>query len=250
MNFPGCRTSEEGLDTLYNGTLYVYLELGRFPKEGHRFEYVLHQKICETALSGFPNGSQLLSEVLPLVPQGPFEWLAKTLSKEDYFQFKDLKSPSPSQSASNVYRLFFRLLRPLLVEPFVLCILAGRSDAIVRRQEDAMPSRVSLRFLLLDTFSSDIVNDIVQQSTYREEPLQKTVFPKTPQRIDWLSEIVWEYTGGVPIYVHYILAELAKRCVSNPEWQDLSKKELREKKASPCTSIVTKVYHLSRLEAC
>eukprot|EP00871_Galdieria_phlegrea_P000436 jgi/Galph1/1393/GphlegSOOS_G87.1 len=162
--FPGCATPEESLDALYNKTLYVYLELGRFPKEGHRFEHVLHQKICETALSDFPNGSQLLSEVLPLVPKGPSEWLAKLfqvtnkrylficideigfVGEEDFFEFKDLKSPSPGQSTSNVYRLFFRLLRPLLVEPFVLCIVVGRCDAIVRRQQDAMPSRIILRF--------------------------------------------------------------------------------------------------------
>eukprot|EP00871_Galdieria_phlegrea_P003744 jgi/Galph1/4370/GphlegSOOS_G3003.1 len=226
QRLPGCATPEESLDALYNKTLYVYLELGRFPKEGHRFEYVLYQKICETALSDFPNGSQLLSEVLPLVPQGPSQWLAKLfqvtnkrflfvcideigfVGDEDFFQFKDLKSPSRGQSSSNVY--------------------LGRCDAIVRRQEDAMPSRIDLRFLRLDPFSSDIVKDIVQQSRYGKETLREIIFPKTPQGIDWLSEIVWDYTGGVPIYVHYVLSELAKMFVSNPQWQDLSKEELRE----------------------
>eukprot|EP00871_Galdieria_phlegrea_P000418 jgi/Galph1/1377/GphlegSOOS_G6107.1 len=192
QRLPGCATPEESLDALYNQTLYVYLELGRFPKEGHRFEYVLYQKICETALSNFPNGSQLLSEVLPLVPQGPSQWLAKLfqvtnkrflfvcideigfVGDEDFFQFKDLKSPSRGQSSSNVY--------------------LGRCDAIVRRQEDAMPSRISLRFLRLDPFSSDIVNDIVQLSRYGEETLREIIFPKTPQGNDWLSEIVWDYT--------------------------------------------------------
>eukprot|EP00871_Galdieria_phlegrea_P002533 jgi/Galph1/3280/GphlegSOOS_G1934.1 len=155
QRLPGCATPEESLDALYNQTLYVYLELGRFPKEGHRFEYVLYQKICETALSSFPN--------------------------------------------------------------------VGRSDAIVRRQKDAMLSRIDLRFLRLDPFSSDIVKDIVQQSRYGKETLREIIFPKTPQGIDWLSEIVWDYTGGVPIYVHYVLSELAKMFVSNPQWQDLSK---------------------------
>eukprot|EP00871_Galdieria_phlegrea_P002728 jgi/Galph1/3456/GphlegSOOS_G2107.1 len=195
MNFPGCRTSEEGLDTLYNGTLYVYLELGRFPKEGHRFEYVLHQKICETALSDFPSGNQLLSEVLPLVPKGPSGMVSKTFSSCKQ------KSPSPGQSSSNVYRLFFRLLRPLLVEPFVLCIVVGRCDAIVH------------------PFSSDIVNDIVQQSRYGEETLREIIFPKTPQGIDWLSDIVWDIR----------VVRVGKDIVSNPKWKNLSKDELEKK---------------------
>eukprot|EP00871_Galdieria_phlegrea_P004173 jgi/Galph1/4757/GphlegSOOS_G3423.1 len=264
--FPGCATPEESLDALYNKTLYVYLELGRFPKEGHRFEHVLHQKICETALSDFPNGSQLLSEVLPLVPKGPSEWLAKLfqvtnkrylficideigfVGEEDFFEFKDLKSPSPGQSTSNVYRLFFRLLRPLLVEPFVLCIVVGRCDAIVRRQQDAMPSRIDLRFLRLDPFSSDIVKDIVQQSRYGEETLREIIFPKTPQGIDWLSEIVWDYTGGVPIYVHHVLTELAKTCVSNAKWRDLSVKDLKEK-VETIHMIDSLFVHVDRMES-
>eukprot|EP00871_Galdieria_phlegrea_P003483 jgi/Galph1/4135/GphlegSOOS_G42.1 len=265
QRLPGCATPEESLDALYNQTLYVYLELGRFPKEGHRFEYVLYQKICETALSNFPNGSQLLSEVLPLVPQGPSQWLAKLfqvtnkrflfvcideigfVGDEDFFQFKDLKSPSRGQSSSNVYRLFFRLLRPLLVEPFVLCIVVGRCDAIVRRQEDAMPSRISLRFLRLDPFSSDIVNDIVQLSRYGEETLREIIFPKTPQGNDWLSEIVWDYTGGVPIYVHHVLTELAKMCVSNAKWRDLSVKDLKEK-VETIHMIDSLFVHVDRME--
>eukprot|EP00871_Galdieria_phlegrea_P002535 jgi/Galph1/3282/GphlegSOOS_G1914.1 len=245
-NLPACVTSEESLDTLYNGTLYVYLNLQEFPQKGTDFAYSFAECICESALSAFPNSQGLLSEVLPLIPQGPSKWLRKLmrvinkkylylfldeigyLGVKDYFQFSDLRSPSSNEDSSNVYPTFFRILSNLFPAVYVLCIVAGRSDAIVRRQEDAVPSRIDLRFLRLDPFSSDIVKDIVQQSRYGKETLREIIFPKTPQGIDWLSEILWDYTGGVPIYVHYVLSELAKMFVSNPQWQDLSKEELRE----------------------
>eukprot|EP00871_Galdieria_phlegrea_P004998 jgi/Galph1/549/GphlegSOOS_G5272.1 len=247
MNLPGCRTSEEGLDTLYNGTLYVYLDLRQLPQEGTRFAYNLAQRFCKAALSEFSNSDELLSEVLPLIPQGPSEWLRKLLrvtdkkylflcvdeigylGVEEYFRLSDLRSPSSNEDSSEVYRQFFQILSDLFLALYVLCIVVGRCDAIVRRQQDAMPSRISLRFLRLDPFSSDVVNDIVQQSRYGEETLREIIFPKAPQEIDWLSEIVWDYTGGVPIYVHYVLSQLAKMCVSNPQWQDLSKDELEKK---------------------
>eukprot|EP00871_Galdieria_phlegrea_P002462 jgi/Galph1/3216/GphlegSOOS_G1864.1 len=210
QRLPGCATPEESLDALYNKTLFVYLSLKEFPQKGTDFAYSFAERICKAALSEFPNSQGLLSEVLPLIPQGPSEWLRKLM--RDYFQFSDLRSPSSNEDSSNVYPTFFRILSNLF--PAV--------------QEDAMPSRIDLRFLRLDPFSSDIVKDIVQQSRYGKETLREIIFPKTPQGIDWLSEIVWDYTGGVPIYVHYVLSELAKMFVSNPQWQDLSKEELRE----------------------
>eukprot|EP00871_Galdieria_phlegrea_P004270 jgi/Galph1/4844/GphlegSOOS_G3469.1 len=246
QRLPGCATPEESLDALYNKTLFVYLSLKEFPQKGTDFAYSFAERICKAALSEFPNSQGLLSEVLPLIPQGPSKWLRKLmrvinkkylylfldeigyLGVKDYFQFSDLRSPSSNEDSSNVYPTFFRILSNLFPAVYVLCIVAGRSDAIVRRQEDAMPSRIDLRFLRLDPFSSDIVKDIVQLSRYGEETLREIIFPKTPQGIDWLSEIVWDYTGGVPIYVHYVLSELAKMFVSNPQWQDLSKEELRE----------------------
>eukprot|EP00871_Galdieria_phlegrea_P003016 jgi/Galph1/3715/GphlegSOOS_G2358.1 len=246
QRLPGCATPEESLDVLYNKTLFVYLSLKEFPQKGTDFAYSFAERICKAALSEFPNSQGLLSEVLPLIPQGPSEWLRKLmrvinkkylylfldeigyLGVKDYFQFSDLRSPSSNEDSSNVYPTFFRILSNLFPAVYVLCIVAGRSDAIVRRQEDAMPSRIDLRFLRLDPFSSDIVKDIVQQSRYGKETLREIIFPKTPQGIDWLSEIVWDYTGGVPIYVHYVLSELAKMFVSNPQWQDLSKEELRD----------------------
>eukprot|EP00871_Galdieria_phlegrea_P001900 jgi/Galph1/2710/GphlegSOOS_G1364.1 len=252
QRLPGCATPEESLDALYNKTLFVYLSLKEFPQKGTDFAYSFAERICKAALSEFPNSQGLLSEVLPLIPQGPSEWLRKLmrvinkkylylfldeigyLGVKDYFQFSDLRSPSSNEDSSNVYPTFFRILSNLFPAVYVLCIVAGRSDAIVRRQEDAMPSRIDLRFLRLDPFSSNVVNDIVQQSRYGKETLREIIFPKTPQGIDWLSEIVWDYTGGVPIYVHYVLSELAKMFVSNPQWQDLSKEELREMTGTFC----------------
>eukprot|EP00871_Galdieria_phlegrea_P000222 jgi/Galph1/11/GphlegSOOS_G64.1 len=200
QRLPGCATPEESLDCTLQQDLCI----------------------CESALSAFPNSQGLLSEVLPLIPQGPSDgiWESRITSSsviEEPFSMK----------IHPMFTLILSILSNLFPR---LCIvyLAGRSDAIVRRQEDAMPSRIDLRFLRLDPFSSDIVKDIVQQSRYGKETLREIIFPKTPQGNDWLSEIVWDYTGGVPIYVHYVLSELAKMFVSNPQWQDLSKEELRE----------------------
>eukprot|EP00871_Galdieria_phlegrea_P003745 jgi/Galph1/4371/GphlegSOOS_G3044.1 len=205
QRLPGCATPEESLDALYNKTLFVYLSLKEFPQKGTDFAYSFAERICKAALSEFPNSQGLLSEVLPLIPQGPSEWLRKlmrVINKKYLYLFLDEMGIWES---SNVYPTFFRILSNLFPAVYVLCIVAGRSDAIVLNRKD-----------------------IVQQSRYGKETLREIIFPKTPQGIDWLSEIVWDYTGGVPIYVHYVLSELAKMFVSNPQWQDLSKEELRE----------------------
>ncbi|EME26509.1 hypothetical protein Gasu2_15540 [Galdieria sulphuraria] len=75
--FPGCCTSDEGLNAVYNDSLYVYVNLSDLPRTGEDFDCALHEFICKTALSEFLNSGELLSKVLPLVPRGPFEWLSK-----------------------------------------------------------------------------------------------------------------------------------------------------------------------------
>eukprot|EP00871_Galdieria_phlegrea_P004959 jgi/Galph1/5464/GphlegSOOS_G4097.1 len=89
---PPCGTLEKSLNALYTLTLYVYLDLSACPQEGTKF---------------FPNSVELLSEVLPLIPQGLTKWLPKLLrvTNKKYlflcFQFSDLRSPSLMNNHSN-----------------------------------------------------------------------------------------------------------------------------------------------------
>eukprot|EP00871_Galdieria_phlegrea_P003172 jgi/Galph1/3856/GphlegSOOS_G2544.1 len=144
---PGSRTLEEGLNALCDETIYVCLDLYSFPKTGERFEYA-----CMNALSSNLVDKELAVEVVRLIPKGLTKWLPKLLqvTKKKYlfvfideigllgepkrFQFKDLQSPSSNESPSAVYRMFFGLLSPLARVNRVLCVVAGRSDAIVRQK--------------------------------------------------------------------------------------------------------------------
>eukprot|EP00871_Galdieria_phlegrea_P000488 jgi/Galph1/143/GphlegSOOS_G4940.1 len=244
---PGSRTLEEGLNALCDETIYVYLDLYSFPNEGHSFKYVLYECICKDALSSNLVDKELAEGVIRLIPQRTTEWLTTLLqvTKKKYlfvfideigllgepkrFQFNDLQSPSSNESPSAVYRMFFGLLSPLARVNRVLCVVAGRSDAIVRQKEDAMPSRVQLEFLKLDPFSLQTTDAYIRNAKYDDVPLQNIVFPHIPHGMDYLSRIVWEYTSGVPIYVRHVLSQLAKKCLSSSEWKDLSEEELREK---------------------
>eukprot|EP00871_Galdieria_phlegrea_P000518 jgi/Galph1/1467/GphlegSOOS_G155.1 len=210
--FPGSITFEDCLNALCDETIYVYLDLYSFPKTGN------------DALSSNLVDKELAVEVVRLIPKGLMKWLPKLLqvTKKKYlfvfideigllgepkcFQFNDLQSPSSNESPSAVYRMFFGLLSPLARVNRVLCVVAGRSDAIVRQKENAMPSRVQLEFLKLDPFSLQTTDAYIRN-----------------------AKIVWEYTSGVPIYVRHVLSQLAKKCLSSSEWKDLSEEELREK---------------------
>eukprot|EP00871_Galdieria_phlegrea_P003576 jgi/Galph1/4219/GphlegSOOS_G2837.1 len=265
QRFPGCATPEESLDALYNKTLFVYLSLKEFPQKGTDFAYNLAQRICKAALSEFPSSDELLSEVLPLVPQGPSEWLRKLLQVtdkkylflcvdeigylgvKDRFRLSDLRSPSSNKDSSNVYPTCFRILSDLFPVVYVFCIIAGRSDAIVLRKQDAMPSRIMLKVLQLDPFPCQSVQYIMEHSIYGKQNIQKILFPSNRQQLDALSRIIWEYTGGVPIYVHHVLTELAKMCVSNVKWRDLSVKDLKEK-VETIHMIDSLFVHVDRME--
>eukprot|EP00871_Galdieria_phlegrea_P003944 jgi/Galph1/4550/GphlegSOOS_G3203.1 len=232
--FPGSITFEDCLNALCDETIYVYLDLYSFPKTGERFEYALYECICKDALSSNLVDKELAEGVIRLIPQRTTEWLTTLLqvTKKKYlfvfideigllgepkrFQFNDLQSPSSNESPSAVYRMFFGLLSPLARVNRVLCVVAGRSDAIVRQKEDAMPSRVPIG---LDPFSLQTTDAYIRNAKYDDVPLQNIVFPHIPHGMDYLSRIVWEYTSGVPIYVRHVLSQM----------EDLSEEELREK---------------------
>ncbi|GJQ13972.1 hypothetical protein GpartN1_g5763.t1 [Galdieria partita] len=134
----------------------------------------------------------------------------------------------------------FRVLSVVVSQPFVICIVAGRSDCIFSREEDAMPSRITLNFLRLDPFSEATVKYFIQNATCHNEPILKVLFPSHPEGHDWFFKQVYDYTGGVPYYVVHVLDELGKRCESWNCFCDLSEDEMKEEmeKIAPNFSLV------------
>eukprot|EP00871_Galdieria_phlegrea_P001282 jgi/Galph1/2154/GphlegSOOS_G866.1 len=230
---PGCTTVEKSLNVLYILTLYVYLDLSTFPHKG----LISPERICKATLSEFPNSEYASSDLsrpvrmaTETVEQIPLLYIDEigVFGVKDCFQFSDLRSFSSNEESSEVYRRFFRILKHAFLASYVFCVVTGRCDAIVRRQEDAMPSRTDLSFLL-DLFLRMTIREILRHSKCRKTTLRQIVFPKTRQGVVWLSEIVWNYTGDVPIYVHYVSSQWSKMFVSNPEWKDLPDEELKKK---------------------
>eukprot|EP00871_Galdieria_phlegrea_P000437 jgi/Galph1/1394/GphlegSOOS_G86.1 len=80
-----------------------------------------------------------------------------------------------------------------------------------------------------------------------EKRLSEIIFPKNTTGMTGYLKIVWDYTGGVPIYVHHVLTELAKMCVSNAKWRDLSVKDLKEK-VETIHMIDSLFVHVDRME--
>eukprot|EP00871_Galdieria_phlegrea_P003741 jgi/Galph1/4368/GphlegSOOS_G3027.1 len=220
--------------------------LKEFPRKGTRFAYTFAECICRSALSEFPNSEELLSEVLPLIPQGASEWLRKLmrvinkkylflfvdeikyLGVEDHFQFGDLKSPSSKKDSSEAYNVFFLTLRPLFSAVFVFCVIAGRVDRVVLKQSPRI-SPMMLEFLPLDPLPCQGVHYIMEHSLYHQTPIQQILFPSNRQELVRYSRVIWDYTGGVPFYVSYVLSEWTKRCELYPEWRDLSVEDLVKK---------------------
>ncbi|GJQ08873.1 hypothetical protein GpartN1_g664.t1 [Galdieria partita] len=249
MGLPGIakgdNIGERSLDALLNETLYVVLNLLDVP-DGNRFQTTLFEWISKEALAQFPNGADLLSQVLSCIGS-PKEWFQKLLQvtkkrylylfideiealEDDKFtMFKELMVTQGANRVHNVYCSFFGVLSTILTQPFVICVLAGRSDAVVTSQRDALTSPVMLSFLRLDPFSEATVKYFIQNTTYDNEPILKVLFPSHPEGHDWFFKQVYDYTGGVPYYVVHVLNELRKTCESWNSFCDLSEDEMKEK---------------------
>ncbi|GJQ14724.1 hypothetical protein GpartN1_g6515.t1 [Galdieria partita] len=252
----GENVGERALHALLNETLYVMLNLLDVPR-GTCFEDTLLEWISEKALSRFPNGADLLSQVLSCIGN-PEKWFQKLLqvTKKRYLYlfideiglleeynftlFKDLMVTQGTSRVHNVYRAFFRVLSIVVSQPFVICIVAGRSNCIISREEDAMPSRITFNFLRLDPFSEATIKYFIQNVTCHNEPIQKVLFPSHPEGHDWFFKQVYDYTGGVPYHVVHVLNELGKKCERWNSLCDLSENEMKVKmeRIAPNTSLV------------
>ncbi|GJQ16009.1 hypothetical protein GpartN1_g7800.t1 [Galdieria partita] len=249
MGLPGIaegdNIGERSLDALLNETLYVVLNLLDVPR-GRCFEDTLFEWISREALSQFPNSADLLSQVLSCIGN-PEKWFQKLLqvTKKRYLylfideiealegdkftMFKELMVTRRANRVQTVYCSFFGVLSSILTQPFVICVLAGRSDAVVTSQQDALTSPVILSFLRLDPFSEATVKYFIQNTTYDNEPILKVLFPSHPEGHDWFFKQVYDYTGGVPYYVVHVLNELGKRCERWNSFCYLSEDEMKEK---------------------
>ncbi|GJQ13833.1 hypothetical protein GpartN1_g5624.t1 [Galdieria partita] len=252
----GENVGERALHALLNETLYVVLNLLDVP-DGNRFQTTLLEWISKEALAQFRKRAKLLSQVLSCIGI-PKEWFEKLLQvtkkrylylfideigalEDDKFKmFQELMVSQGANRVHNVYRAFFRVLSIVVRQPFVICIVAGRSDCIISREEDAMPSRIALNFLRLDPFSEATVKYFIQNATCHNVPILKVLFPSHPEGHDWFFKQVYDYTGGVPYHVVHVLNELGKACESCNSFCDLSEDEMKEEmeKIAPTTSLV------------
>eukprot|EP00871_Galdieria_phlegrea_P002144 jgi/Galph1/2930/GphlegSOOS_G1609.1 len=195
MNGAGCAIPEESLDALYNLTLCVYLDLIAFSQEGTHFEYIFYENICKSALSEFPNAAELLSEMVtetvashqPKIPLFVNE--IGCLGVKDRFQFSDLKSPSSKKDSSKAYSVFFRTLGPLFLSSYVFCVIAGRVDTVVLRQDTRCSPII---FLPLDPLPCQSVHYIMEHSLYNQSPIQQIRFPSNRQELDRCSRVVYQ----------------------------------------------------------
>jgi hypothetical protein len=194
---------ECAVEALLNGTIYVNIDLGFFPDfGGEGFKDTLMKVISKEALSSLPNKPKLLANVLKN-RKDPKEWLKSLfqvtnkrylflfideiglLPFRKFYQFPDL-DPQRNPHKPNVYRLFFEILSFFLVLPYVICYLAGRSDGIVTKQEDAITSRVNSDFLCLDPFSEDATKLFIQgMKISTKETILQLLFPRYPEGHDW-----------------------------------------------------------------
>ncbi|KAK4528957.1 hypothetical protein GAYE_SCF67G6906 [Galdieria yellowstonensis] len=249
IGFPGIAGSgvsagERAVEALLNETLYVNVDLRDFPRfDGEGFKPTLLKKISKEALSTLPNKPELLAKVLKN-RKDPEKWLKSLfevtnkrylflfideiglLAEGDFDKFPDL-DPQREPGKLNVYCLFFQVLSSLLIQRFVICYLAGRSDAIVTKQEDAMSARVDVDFLRLDPFSEETTKLFIQgMKTSGGEIVLQLLFPRHPEGPDWFFKQVFNYTGGVPIYVRHVIQVLVDTCVHNKLY-NLSERRMR-----------------------
>ncbi|KAK4526317.1 hypothetical protein GAYE_SCF22MG4231 [Galdieria yellowstonensis] len=238
IEFPGIDGSgvsagERAVEALLNETLYVNVDLRDFPCfDGEDFKPTLLKKISKEALSTLPNKPELLAKVLKN-RKDPKKWLNSLfevtnkrylflfideiglLAEGDFDKFPDL-DPQRNPRKPNVYCLFFRVLSSLLIQRFVNCYLAGRSDAIVTKQEDAISSRVNLDFVRLDPFSEDSTKLFIRgMKISTGETALQLLFPKHPEGHDWFFKQVYNYTEGVPLYVRHVMQVLVNTCIHN-----------------------------------
>ncbi|KAK4527019.1 hypothetical protein GAYE_SCF31G4940 [Galdieria yellowstonensis] len=238
IEFPGIAGSgvsagERAVEALLNETLYVNVDLRDFPRfDGEGFKPTLLKKISKEALSTLPNKPELLAKVLEN-RKDPEKWLNSLfevtnkrylflfideiglLAEGDFDKFPDL-DPQRKPGRLNVYCLFFRVLSSLLIQRFVNCYLAGRSDAIITKQEDAISSRVNLDFVRLDPFSEDSTKLFIRgMKISTGETALQLLFPKHPEGHDWFFKQVYNYTEGVPLYVRHVMQVLVNTCIHN-----------------------------------
>ncbi|KAK4525595.1 hypothetical protein GAYE_SCF15G3504 [Galdieria yellowstonensis] len=238
IEFPGIAGSGESagkraVEVLLNETIYVNLDLRSFPYfGGEDFRSTLIETISEEALSTLPNKPKLLAKVLKN-REDPKEWLSSLFQVTDkrylflfideigllpsrkFYQFPDL-DPQRNPRKPNVYRLFFEILSSFLVLPYVICFIAGRSDAVIARQEDAISSSVNLDIVRLDPFSEETTKLFIQgMKTSTGEIVLQLLFPDHPEGHDWFFKQVRDYTGGVPRYIVHVMQVLVNRSIHN-----------------------------------
>jgi len=236
--FPGIaddveNVGERAVEALLNETIYVSIDLSTFPEfDEEDFELTLVKEISKEALSHLPNNSELLAKVLESRhdPKDRLISLFQVTNKRylflfideigllpsrKFYEFPDL-NPQRNPGKPNIYQLFFQVLTRFLLQPFVICFIAGRSDAIIDIREDAAASRLYLEFVRLDPFSDDSTKLFIQgMTTSRGETVLQLLFPDHPEGHDWFFKQVRGYTGGVPRYIVHFMQELVNTCIHN-----------------------------------
>jgi len=228
------------VDTLISGTLYVFLDIRDFSSTEIKFEPRPIKWICRESVSGLPNSSALLDEVLKSCeePEGWIEKLLFHVTNKRYLflfideigylstSFRDLRREDQKQSKS--FRLFFWFLSRVVSNPRVICVVAGRTESISRRIDEASSSPLELKYVGLSPFSKDVVKSFIQGTTCSKddgEPVLKILFPSHPEGPEWFFQKMYIYSGGVFMYLIDIFRELVDLRKSK-KGRDLSENDM------------------------
>jgi hypothetical protein len=174
------------------------------------------KEICNKALSGYPNSSELLSQVQAYYEES-FRWVPKlfevtkkscwylfideigALEEDDLYSFLDLY---PKANYRRVYKSFFGEIADIIMRPGIICVVAGVTDGFMDRQEDAGSALLHMKFLFLDPFSESETKFLIQgMKASNEQTALKLLFPSHPEGHEWFFKQIYDYTGGSPEHV-------------------------------------------------
>lgn len=125
--------------------------------------------------------------------------------------------------------VFFPSLSPILMQPFVICVVAGKPNSIAGREEYYELDPSSIIFLDVYPFSKKDVKAFIQTTTYDDESILKLLFPIHPKGPDWFFKQIYDCTSDIPTCVVHGVRELASSCAELKEFSNLSQDEMKQR---------------------
>ncbi|KAK4526224.1 hypothetical protein GAYE_SCF22MG4138 [Galdieria yellowstonensis] len=116
------------------------------------------------------------------------------------------------------------------MQPFVICVVAGKPNSIAGREECYGLDPLSIRFLDSYPLSKKDVKAFIQTTTYDDESILKLLFPSHPKGPNWFFKQIYDCTSGVPTCVVHVVRQLASSCAELKESSNLSQDEMKQRR--------------------